>query len=174
MKIIPTLSGARPVSGRGGENSMKNQLVLQITVLVSIPLLCFCASVKQGGEQKASTSQSKAEEGKKKVSISELKQLYEAATSEHERRAVCLRAIDEGVVHRGGPVASLDAVFGTHFAQELPTSRESLRIARINFGAFTPSPVASEAAVGWAGWYLQFEYDTEGAITKYHLSNLHK
>jgi len=39
---------------------MKKQSVLQITVLASIPLLCFCASVKQGGDQKASTSQSKA------------------------------------------------------------------------------------------------------------------
>ena len=104
--------------------------------------------------------------------IEELKRLYWAAKTEYERRAVCLQAIDQGTIYRGGPVSSLDAIFGTHFASSLPGAGES-KYAKVEFVPFVPSRDESFAA-GKFGWYLSIEYSTTGKIVNYYLSNLHK
>lgn len=63
--------------------------------------------------------------------------------------------------------------FGTHFAEDLPATTESKRIAVVDFVPFVASPNESVAA-GHFGWYLAFEYDSKGKIQNYYLSNLHK
>jgi hypothetical protein len=108
-----------------------------------------------------------------KQSATDLKQRYQRATTAVERRAVCLQAIDDGVIQRGGPVSTVDEIFGTHFAQDLPTARERRRTAVIDFVTFVPSPDNSRAAPH-LGWYLAVEYDPQGTIQNYYLSNLHK
>jgi hypothetical protein len=152
---------------------MSKQIAVGSLVLVMMFLLCGCAAAKPKGAPNASTPAANPQEGNQKMSLAELKGLYEAAKSEFERRAVCLRAIDEGAIYRGGPVSSLEAIFATHFAQDLPTARESKRIAVIDFVPFVPSPDNSVAA-GHSGWYLAFEYDSKGKIQNYYLSNLRK
>jgi hypothetical protein len=52
--------------------------------------------------------------------IDRLARAYRAARTEFERRAVCLDALDAGVVARSRSVAVVDAVFGTTYARKLP------------------------------------------------------
>ena len=72
---------------------MSKRSILLITLLLSIPLLSFCAA-KRAEVQNTSASEVKQTEVKQKVSIEELKRLYGASKTEYERRAVCLQAID--------------------------------------------------------------------------------
>lgn len=98
---------------------MNRQFTALIMMVVGISVLSFCATAKQEGEPNASTSKLKREEVRQKVSITELKRLYETANSEYERWAVSLRAIDEGAIYRGGPVSSLDAILRNALCRRL-------------------------------------------------------
>ena len=140
-------------------------------LLVSVPLLGFCATAKREEMQNTSSSV-KQPEVKQKVSIEELKRLYDSAKTEYERRDVCLRAIDQGTIYRDGPVSALDTIFGTHFASKLPRAGES-NYGSVQFVPFVPSPDNSKAA-GNVGWRLSVEYSTTGKIVNYYLTNLHK
>src|SRR6266566_1613089 len=86
---------------------------------LNLALLCYCAN-KPPGMPISLLSESQKQEKTLDQSIAELKRLYETAPSQHERRTVSLRAIDEGAIKQGRPVAVVDAIFGTHFASELP------------------------------------------------------
>jgi hypothetical protein len=52
------------------------------------------------------------------MKVDRLAKAYRAARTEFERRAVCLDAIDAGVIARGRPVVVVDAVFGTTYARK--------------------------------------------------------
>ena len=108
--------------------------------------------------------------GDREVSISteELRRLYFTARSETERRDVCLRAIDEGVIQTFGPVkvGTVDALFGTQFSSNLPPDAES-RQGIIDF-ADSPSP----ASKGAYGWYLAVGYFSDGSISNYYVSKV--
>jgi hypothetical protein len=106
------------------------------------------------------------------MSVEQLKRRYDIAKTEFERRDVCLQAIDQGVIYRGGPVSAVDAIFGTHFASKLPEAGES-NYGSVDFIPFVASPDNSTAA-GHFGWYLFVEYSTSGKIVNYYLTNLHK
>ena len=56
--------------------------------------------------------------------IDRLAKAYRAARTEFERRAVCLDAIDAGVIAEGRSVAVVDAIFGTNDAGKLPRGSE--------------------------------------------------
>jgi hypothetical protein len=99
------------------------------------------------------------------IPITELKQLYESARTEDERRAVCLRAIDEGVIATLKEVATIDGVFGTHFAQDLPSRKERTRKVGINFASPNSAPES-------LGWRLVVEYFHDGSISNYYLTNV--
>lgn len=104
-----------------------------------------------------------------------LKQRYAAARSPLERRSVCIDAIDEGVIDRGAPVAVLDEIFGTAFSRKLPSASEGRRRDLVLFSPQSePPPGPPTVASGYVGWYLAFEYDSNGLIQSYYLSNLHK
>lgn len=151
---------------------MKKRSILLVLLLVSVPLLCFCATAKRAELQNISAPAVKPTEVKQKVSIEELKRSYDAAKTERERRDVCLRAIDEGAIYRGGPVSALDSIFGTRFGANLPRPGESNHGA-VEFVPFVPSPNNAEAAAH-VGWHLSVEYSTTGKIVNYYLTNLHK
>jgi len=151
---------------------MNERLILPIIVLVSVPLLGFCATVKREGGPNTSTAQTKQTEVKQNVSIEELKRRYASAKTEYERRDVCLQAIDQNSIYRDGPVSTVDEIFGTHFASDLPKPGKS-NYGSVQFVPFVPSPDDSVAA-GHVGWRLVIEYSSSGKILNYYLTNLHK
>lgn len=145
-------------------------------LVVNIALLCSCANLP---EQKTIPPVSKLQKQEKPLdpSIAELKRLYETAPSEHERRTVSLRAIDEGAIKEGQPVAVVDAIFGTHFASELPVGQGASETAYIRFGkkiAPPPGYTGQIVAIGYLGWAMEIKYDEKGLIQSYHLNNLWK
>jgi hypothetical protein len=139
-------------------------------------LLCGCGSVEKEAEQIPSLSKSK-KDVKLDPASAELKRLYEAAQSPYERRAVAFRAIDEGSIQRGGPVSSIDAIFGTNFSTDLPLGKDSKQIGMVDFGpTFSQSPAADGKIVagGHIGWSMMIEYDHDGQILNYNLTNIWK
>ena len=106
------------------------------------------------------------------MSIEELKRKYETAKTQYERREVCLQAIDENIIYRGGPILSADEIFGTHFATNLPAPGKS-NLGSVEFVPFVPSRDDSVAAAH-VGWRLVIEYSPSGKILNYYLTNLHK
>lgn len=141
-----------------------------------ILLLCSCANRDEEKQLLPAVTNSNSEVSRK-TSVTELQRLYQSARSEQERRAVALRAIDEGAVYRGGPVANLDQIFGTRFALELPAAGKIKSGKPILFAA-QPSSVARPdgvvEAIPYVGSYLAVEYDHEGKVQYYYFSNLHK
>ena len=104
--------------------------------------------------------------------IDRFSKAYRAASTEFDRRTVCLEAIDSGVVARGRPVAVIDAIFGTAYAKKLPRGDE-LETGVVHF--HPPLASGNDAmASAYAGWYLAFQFDSAGTLQNYHLSNLHK
>jgi len=105
--------------------------------------------------------------------IDRLARAYRAAQTELERRAVCLDAIDAGVVARGRSVAVVDAVFGTTYARKLPPAGGGLEVGVVDFHPLPPPP-SDAIQAAHIGWYLAFEFDSTGRLQNYYLSNLHK
>jgi hypothetical protein len=105
--------------------------------------------------------------------IDRLAKSYRAARTEFERRAVCLEAIDAGVVARGRSVGVVDAVFGTTWARKLPPAGRELEWGVVDFHTLPPLPNNAMSAAH-IGWYLAFEFDSTGRLQNYYLSNLHK
>jgi len=104
--------------------------------------------------------------------IDRLARAYRAARTEFERRAVCLDAIDAGVVARGRSVVVVDAVFGTTWASRRPRAGE-LEQGIVYFHPLPPPP-SDAIQAAHIGWYLVLEFDSTGALQSYYLSNLHK
>jgi hypothetical protein len=102
-----------------------------------------------------------------------LKQLYDAAKSQYERRAVCLRAIDEGAIQTYQPVSTIDEIFGTHFASTLPTRKESVRTVSIDLSPTATGADKSHAGAN-GGWFLVIDYASGDIIQSYYLTNLRK
>jgi len=106
------------------------------------------------------------------VSNEELKRLYQTAQSREERRNVCLRAIDEGIIQTFGPVnvSTIDAAFGTEFSKlsQKRSRKESDRWVYIN----CDKNVSSGANDAW--WYLAVELVDQDNIFEYYLTNVPK
>ena len=148
---------------------------MQALVAAVILLLCSCTNGDKEKELLPVTNSNS--EASRKTSVTELQRLYRAAGSEQERRTVCLRAIDEGVVYRGGPVANLDQIFGTNFASELPGAGQIKSGKPILFATQpspSPRPDGFVEAVPYVGSYLAVQYDHNGKVQYYYFSNLHK
>lgn len=104
--------------------------------------------------------------------IDRLAKAYRAAQTEFERRAVCLDAIDKGVIADLRPVAVVDAIFGTAYASKLPRGNE-LGTGVVDFHPPLLSG-SDRSASGYIGWYLAFKFDSTGKLQNYYLSNVHK
>lgn len=105
--------------------------------------------------------------------IDRLARAYRAARTESERRAVCLDAIDAGVVARGRPVTVVDAVFGTTYGKKLPPAGGGHETGIVEFHPL-PSPPSDAVAAAHVGWYFAFEFDSSGKLQNYYLTNVHK
>ena len=104
--------------------------------------------------------------------VDRLAKAYRAARTEFERRAVCLDAIDAGVIADGSSVAVVDAIFGTTYARRLPRGRE-LGDGIVRFHPLPPPP-SDKIQAAEVGWYFVFKFDSTGRLQNYYLSNLHK
>jgi hypothetical protein len=131
--------------------------------LGQVLILCLLVSVLHGAQL------GRAQPDK---DIDRLAKAYREAHTEIERRAVCLHAIDAGVVARGRSVAVLDAIFGTTYASKLRRGIE-LEKGVVNFRPPLLSG-SDRVASAHAGWYLAFEFDSAGKLQAYYLSNVHK
>jgi hypothetical protein len=106
------------------------------------------------------------------TNVDRLTSAYRAARTDSERRAVCLEAIDAGVIAGGRSVAVVDAVFGTTYSKKLPAGTE-LEAGVVDFHPSPPSP-SNKTAAAYVGWYLAFRFDSAGKLQNYYLSNVHK
>lgn len=104
--------------------------------------------------------------------IDRLARAYRAARTELERRAVCLDAIDAGVIARGRSVTVVDAIFGTNYTRKLPRGSE-LETGVVDFHPLPPPP-SDKGQAARVGWYFVFKFDSGGTLQDYYLSNLHK
>src|SRR5437016_4993913 len=103
---------------------IQNPVALRIALLVIATLLHCCCAPRFGDKGAPTAGEpQKEEEEASAPSIAKLKRLYEGAQSQYERRTVSLQAIDEGALKQGRPIAVVDAIFGTHFASELPVGQ---------------------------------------------------
>jgi hypothetical protein len=121
----------------------------------------------------ASPSQTQSQ----KKSASDWATLYRSSKTEEERRATCLQAIDQGAFYRASPVSTVDEIFGTKFASNLPGKQDSHQAGVVYFAEQPPARKTSDGSVqqnAYVGWYLVVEYDDTGTIRNYYLSNLHK
>jgi hypothetical protein len=98
---------------------------------------------------------------------------YRAARTQIERRAVCLAAIDAGVVARDRSVVAIDAVFGTSYARKLPPAGGDLESGVVEFQPLPPPP-SNAFAAAHLGWYLAFQFDSAGKVQNYYITNVHK
>jgi hypothetical protein len=105
--------------------------------------------------------------------MNELASQYQRAASEKERMLLCIRAIDQGLVSRGGSIRAFDSLFGTHLSKDIPARGKSVGKGALFFAEQPPSP-SDEIAAVMRGWYLVVEFDSSGVIQNYFLSNLHK
>jgi hypothetical protein len=105
------------------------------------------------------------------VSNEELKRLYQTAQSREERRNVCLRAIDEGIIQTFGPVnvSTIDAAFGTEFSKE---SQKRSRKERY-YWVYINCDKNVSSGENDAGWYLAIEL-ADQEIFNYYLTNVPK
>lgn len=127
-------------------------------------MLCLALSLLNGQSVRAEQPD---------MTIDGLARAYRAARAELERRAVCLEAIDAGVIARGHSVAQVDAVFGTTYAKQLPRAQGELEWGVVEFHPLLPPPSDAMSAAR-IGWLLAFQFDSTGEVQYYYLSNLHK
>ena len=126
-------------------------------------ILCLVLSLAAGASASGAQPETK---------IDQFAKAYRAARTEFERRAVCLDAIDAGVIARDRPVAVVDAIFGTNYARKLPAGKEH-QWGVVDFHPLPPPP-SNAVAAAHVGWFFAFEFDSTGTVQNYRLSNVHK
>jgi hypothetical protein len=99
---------------------------------------------------------------------------YQAADSERKKLLLCLDAIDQKLVYRGGPVASIDQLFGTDYHKRVPAKGQPMETGVVHFATQPPPPPSNDIAAAYIGWYLVFEFDSQGKIQNYYLTDYHK
>ncbi len=96
---------------------------------------------------------------------------YKAAKNERAKLAVCIQAVDAGLIARDAPVRNLDIIFGTNFLREIP--KDGFSGDAVYFKKHAPHTDDAVAA-DTSGWFLAFSFDSKGKITKYYISNVNK
>ncbi len=105
--------------------------------------------------------------------VEELAAKYKRASSERKRMAVCIEAIDRGLIHVGGSVTVFDGIFGTKLSKQLPERGEPWEKGGVNFAEQLKTEREDEQTP-FIGWYCQVEFDDQGTIRSYFLSNMQK
>ncbi len=149
---------------------------LSLISLLIISVFCSCAAGQKGEKQLPSSRPTEREKESQPLSVAEFSKLYRSSTSESERRAVSLLAIDKGAIYQGGSISSIDEIFGTNFNRKLPTKKELKRAGVIHFviGDTVEGLENSPVARAYGGWHLVVEYNYQGKILTYYLTNLNK
>jgi hypothetical protein len=105
--------------------------------------------------------------------VSELHRKYAKASTPEERRAICIEAIDLGIIDQDVHVSVLDQIFGSELSKRIPHKAQDLKWGAIHF-----SPQEEQRGrpiqIPYVGWYLAVQFDSRGQIDDYYLSNLHK
>ena len=95
---------------------------------------------------------------------------YRAAVSEKAKMAVCIEAIDAGLIKHGTPIQTIDWMFGSTLAKNIPVERDRTQKGAINFAR--QREARSEAVANpYVGWFLGVEFNSEGRVIRYCLSN---
>ena len=105
--------------------------------------------------------------------MDELSAKYKHAVSEEKRMGICIDAINRGLVSRGCSIKAFDSLFGSTLSKDVPAPGQPMERGTLNFGD-QPTPESDDVAVPFVGWYLAVEFDSNGLIQNYYLSNLHK
>jgi hypothetical protein len=109
-----------------------------------------------------------------RISTQDFAKKYKAASSEQQRLQLCIDAINQGAIYRGGRIGNIDQIFGSGYSKNLPAHGKPLERGVVDFGNPLASPSSDTIAAAHTGWYLAFEFDFQGTIQNYYLSNLHK
>ena len=155
---------------------MNRRAALMVALLGGALFLCCCTAPRTQEAQRAPAPDSNWR-AHANLSAADLRRIYEAANFDNDRRAVCLMAMDEGLIRHGGPVSAADEIFGTQFAEKLPTAQEPYRWETVYFAAqieLPPRPDGVVEGVDFVGWSLALQYDRQGKILTHQLSNVHK
>ena len=99
---------------------------------------------------------------------------YKRASSERERLAICIDVIDRGLISVGTSVKTFDAIFGTKLMKQLPAPGEPFEKGGIDFAEQLKIEKDNAQQVPYVGWYCQIEFDNQGTIRSYFLSNMSK
>jgi hypothetical protein len=116
---------------------------------------------------------SRGEPGRNPSPVAELKALYAAAKSESDRREICFRAIDEGIIKTNEGVATIDEIFGTHLASQFATKKEDKGSGIVDLASSTTADSGTHKD-GANGWFMAVEYYSSGKIANYYLTNVSK
>jgi hypothetical protein len=159
-----------------GQRCVALNLLFVLFAVVVFPG-CGVSQPSEPSKRTALASPSVVQTEKKGMQPADLKKRYMSATSEDERRAICLQAIDAAAFVENGPVSAVDEIFGTNFASKLPTKKEGTRDGMVYFADQPPARKPADGLIqqrAFVGWYLLVQYDHNGEIQNYYLSNLHK
>jgi hypothetical protein len=106
--------------------------------------------------------------------VSTLAYNYSRAASDRERLAVCLEAIEAGVIAEGQPVSAVDEIFGTELAQYVPfEDQPGVGYAELPLTCPPRDYVTAEDVANQPtpiGWRLIVEYDSFGTLLNYVLT----
>jgi hypothetical protein len=106
--------------------------------------------------------------------VEEFSTKYKRASTERERMAVCIEVIDKGLISVGASVKTFDAIFGTKLMKQLPAPGEPFEKSGIDFAEQLKIEKDNAQQVPYVGWYFQIEFDHQGTIRSYFLSNMSK
>lgn len=98
---------------------------------------------------------------------------YQAASTEVQRRAVCIDAIDKGLIHQGMSIEVIDQIFGTNLQSKKPKRLGEYEWGVIPFRELQATPPPGVSA-GRTGWFLAVSFDKGGQVEQYYLTNVHK
>jgi hypothetical protein len=110
---------------------------------------------------------------------SKLAEKYKMSSSENERLQLCIEAINERLIYVGGSVHGIDRLFGTEFSKKIPAKGKGTETQVIDFEKQTglcPDGLRGNDTyqAGLIGWYLAVEFDDNGMVLNYYITNIHK
>jgi hypothetical protein len=106
--------------------------------------------------------------------VEEFAAKYKRASSEQERMAICIEVIDRGLISVGNSVKTFDAIFGTMLMKQLPAPGAPLKKGGVDFAEQLKVEKDDVQQIPHIGWYCEVEFDDQGTIRRYFLSNMGK
>ena len=162
-------------------NWLRVRRMLVTSAFFSLCILCACASNKKAREQPTQsfplstaqhfpTSDQHQTDEENHLLIMEFKRLYESAQSWQEKRDICIKAIDKGLIYRAGPVSVLDAIFNTKLSAPVAGKQYGVRWSRIHFGlkprgSDQPRRKHQDGNNALPEWALLVEHDRDVILT---------